>query len=153
MYSSRKDDGFERRYPTQPVVAVSAVVRNGENKVVLVRRGRPPGKGKWSLPGGAIRLGEPVLQALKREIREECGLEVKIAKLLAVHDRIFRDRNGKVEYHYVIVNYLADASGPVQPGGDVLEARWAGLDEMERMELTAGIRELVEKAVGKGMGE
>ena len=97
--------------------------------MLLVRRGRAPALGEWSLPGGAQKLGETAVAAARREVREETGVEIGAAVLVAVVDSIHRDAAGRVEYHYTIVEYAAEwAAGEPVAGGDVTAAVWAELD-------------------------
>ena len=113
-----------REYPAAPVCAVGAVVCY-QGKVLLVRRGQEPAHGRWVIPGGGVELGETAEEAARREIREECGIEITVGPVAAVVDRIDRDEAGRVRYHYVIVDYFADyAGGSASPGTDVTDARW-----------------------------
>ena len=114
----------QRRYPERPFVAVGTiVVRDG--CVLLARRGKEPSYGLWSLPGGAVDLGEGLKNAAARETREECGIEIEITDVLEVVERMVRDPDGRVQFHYVIVDYLARwTSGELVPSSEVLEARW-----------------------------
>ena len=119
-----------REYPQSPVVGVGAVIlRNG--KVLLVMRGQEPLLGEWSIPGGAVEPGETLHEALRREILEETGLTVEVGELVEVLDRIIRDEQGRVRYHYVLVDYLCRVKeGRLQPATDVSDARWAPRPEL-----------------------
>ena len=111
-----------RQYPTRPVVGVGAVVLTGEGRVVLVRRGQPPLAGEWSLPGGVLELGEGMTAGIRREVREETGLEVEVGPVVDVFEHISRDDEGRVLYHYVIVDYLCRARpGTACASSDVTE--------------------------------
>lgn len=115
---------MSRRFPERPIVGVGAVVV-GHDGVLLVRRGQPPLLGEWSLPGGAVEVGESVADALVREVREETGLEVEVGVLLDVFDRIHHDQTGSVEYHYVLIDFLcAPVGGTLCCGTDAVDARW-----------------------------
>ncbi|MBM3566651.1 MAG: NUDIX domain-containing protein [Alphaproteobacteria bacterium] len=113
-----------REYPDRPIAAVGAVVvENG--LVLLIRRGKPPRQGQWSLPGGAQELGESYAEAVHREILEETGLNVEILGLIDVVDSISRDESGRVRFHYVLADVAArPVGGAIKAGSDVSEARW-----------------------------
>ena len=117
-------DDSARQYPARPLVGIGVVVwRDG--KVLLIRRGKQPRKGQWSLPGGAQKTGETVRQAARREVREETGLEVEVAELVDVVDSLERDADGRVRYHYTLVDFSARASaGEAVAGGDAAEVAW-----------------------------
>jgi 8-oxo-dGTP diphosphatase len=111
-----------RRYPDRPFVGVGAVVLH-EGHVVLVRRRFEPLKGQWSLPGGAIDLGESLEVCVEREIREETGLEAEVGPVIEVFDRITKDADDRVEFHYVLVDYLCwSTGGALRPGSDAGDA-------------------------------
>ena len=117
-------------YPGGPVVGVGAVVVDGD-RVVLIKRSHPPREGEWSLPGGRVELGETLVEALRRELREEVGLEVEVGPMVETFDRIHRDAAGRVRYHFVIVDFLCRPVGGVLcAGDDACEARWATVDEV-----------------------
>jgi ADP-ribose pyrophosphatase YjhB (NUDIX family) len=123
-----------REYPLRPVVGVGVVVWHGQ-RVLLVRRGRPPRQGHWSLPGGAQELGETVAEAARREVREETGLELAGLDLLTTVDLIERD-GGRVRYHYTLIDFSAEAAAAApRAGSDAAEARWFTLAEVERLDL------------------
>ncbi|MBE3580143.1 MAG: NUDIX hydrolase [Thermoanaerobacteraceae bacterium] len=132
-----------RTYPLTPLVGVGAIVVHGE-ALLLVKRGRPPAKGAWSIPGGKVETGETLTQALRREVEEECGLTIRIGPPVAVLDSIYTDDQGRVKYHYVLVDFWAEyVSGALSPASDVMEARWVPLREVGNHELTAGTLELL----------
>lgn len=135
-----------RRYPDRPVVGVAGVVFCGE-EVLLVKRGREPSKGLWSLPGGAVELGEGLAAACAREVLEETGVRVRVGPLAEVFERIARDGQGRVEYHYVLLDYLCQAARqePVA-GDDAAEARWATMDQLAALALTPDTLAVIEKA-------
>lgn len=99
-----------REYPDRPIIGVGAVVLV-DGKVVLVKRGHPPLQGEWSLPGGAVELGETLEAACRREVQEETGLTVDIGRVIEVFDRISLDPAARVQYHFVLVDYLCRATG------------------------------------------
>lgn len=126
-----------REYPTRPWVGIGVVALRGE-EVLLIRRGRPPRAGSWSLPGGGQRLGEGAEACARRELREETGIEVGALRLLAVIDAITpgeADRGPR--FHYTIIDYAARwQSGEPRPGGDVTEAIWADTRDLAPYALT-----------------
>ena len=142
-----------RRYPRVPVVGVGAVVLAGR-RVLLVRRGRPPAQGIWSLPGGVVELGEGLREACAREVCEETGIEAKAGPMVEVVERVLRDKAGEVEYHYVLVDFLcsAEESEPVA-GDDAAGAKWVDLDGLDKMELTTDTHRVILKAAGMRTGE
>jgi ADP-ribose pyrophosphatase YjhB (NUDIX family) len=120
---------IERRYPAAPLVGVAAVVFDGAGRVLLVQRGREPRKGSWGLPGGLIDVGEALLDAVRREVREETGLEIAVRELLTAFEPIYRDAEGRVEYHYVVLDYWATVeAGEAAPGDDAAAVAWAATD-------------------------
>lgn len=132
---------MKREYPDHPVVGVGGVIFH-ENRVLLARRARNPGKGAWSFPGGAVEIGEPVLDALHRELWEEVSIRVEIGGLVRVLDRIQVDENGRVRFHYVIIDYWGWlVSGSLQPGSDVSEAVFTPLDQIRAFEVHHDVEE------------
>ncbi len=133
-----------REYPEAPMVGVGGVVIK-DGAILLIKRRNPPGTGLWSIPGGLVELGESLKEAVKRELREECGVEVEPIEAIKVFDVIERDQKGEVRFHYVIVDYLCELreEGQICPGGDVEEAMWVKLDEALKLRLTRGTRELI----------
>jgi ADP-ribose pyrophosphatase YjhB (NUDIX family) len=132
---SAATEGDERRYPDRPFVGVGVVVWRGQS-VLLIKRGRPPRQGQWSLPGGVQQLGETVFEAARREVREETGLEIEVVDIVAVVDSIQRDDQGGVRYHYTLVDVLAEwRAGEARAQDDAADAAWTTLDELERFDL------------------
>jgi ADP-ribose pyrophosphatase YjhB (NUDIX family) len=127
---------MKREYPVAPIVAVGAVILDGD-RILLIRRDREPARGRWSFPGGAVELGESLEEAVMREALEETGLRVSVGEVATVIDRVERNEDGRVRYHYVIVDFFARAvGGTLRPASDVSDARWVGLEELDRLELT-----------------
>lgn len=135
-----------REYPTAPVVGLGAVVWR-DDKVLMIKRGRPPRAGIWSLPGGGQDLGETVEQGIRRELREETGVEVELLGLVAVIDSVQRDAEGRVLYHYTIVDYAARwASGDVVAGDDAADAAWFSLEELAGLHLWEETLRVIEQS-------
>ena len=142
-----------REYPEVPRVGVGAVVLK-DGHVLLVRRDRPPAQGKWSIPGGLVHLGETTEQAAVREVGEECGLRVRLKGVAGVVSRVIPDRDGRIRYHYVLVDYLAvPEGGELHPGSDAGDCRWVPLAELGRYETTEGLAAMVARAVRLHQGE
>jgi 8-oxo-dGTP diphosphatase len=134
-----------RRHPQRPIVGVGAVVFD-DDRVLLVKRGREPLKGEWSLPGGAVEVGESLETAVAREVFEETDLQVEVGPVIEVLDRIHHAVDGRVEYHFVIVDYLCSPRGGlVKPGSDASDARWVPPAELPAYHLTAKAQAVIEK--------
>ncbi len=126
---------MKREYPKQPIVGAGGVVIH-RGRVLLVLRAREPLKGRWSIPGGLVEVGEELRAAVKRELKEETGLEVEPLDLIEVFDRIQREGR-RVRYHFVIVDFLCRLkSGKLRPDSDVLDARWVPRQDLGRYDLT-----------------
>jgi 8-oxo-dGTP diphosphatase len=135
-----------RAYPVRPVVSVGAVAIDGD-RVLLVKRGHEPLKGAWSLPGGVVELGETLEAALVREVREETCVEVEVGPVVEVLDRISRDPTGRVEYHYVIVDYLCrPIGGTLVCGSDADDARWVSRGDLAGYEMTSKTTAVIARA-------
>jgi mutator protein MutT len=136
-----------RAFPDRPVIGVGAVIFDA-GRVLLVRRGHAPLEGEWSLPGGAVETGETLEAALIREVREETGLDVAVSRLVEVVDRIHRLPDGRVEYHYVVVDYVCVPGGtqPI-PGSDAADVRWVALPELDDYGLSPTARAVINKAL------
>lgn len=122
---------MSREYPDRPVVGVGAVVvRDG--KALIVKRAHEPRKGEWSLPGGMLDLGESLEDAARREVKEETGLDVELGPIIETFDRVHRDADGRVRYHFVIVDYVCWPTGgePVA-GSDAEAVAWVSADEVD----------------------
>jgi ADP-ribose pyrophosphatase YjhB (NUDIX family) len=135
---------MKRDFPDHPVVGVGGVVIRG-GSVLLIRRGREPLKGQWSIPGGLLELGEELAAGVRRELKEETGLDVEPLETLAVFDRIFRE-GSRVRYHYVIVDYACRwKRGRLRPASDVLDARWVRREDLPKYNLS----EMATKVIGQ----
>jgi len=136
-----------RLYPERPIVGVGAVIFDGDC-VLLVKRGREPLKGQWSLPGGAVDVGETLDQAIAREVKEETGLDVEAGPVVEVVDRIHRDASGRVEYHFVIVDYLCRLrGGALVPASDADAAAWVKVAEIEGYRVAEAAANVIRKAL------
>ncbi len=139
---------ISREYPKFPLVGVGAIISQ-DNQVILVRRGKEPSKGDWSIPGGLVDLGETLRDAVIREALEETGLEVEPTELVEVAERIFRDDLGRVKYHYVLADFLCRVrKGNLVAGSDALDARWFHPDELPGLDLA----EITLRVILKGLG-
>jgi len=135
-----------REYPSVPRVGVGAVVLDA-GRVLLVRRGKPPLAGKWSLPGGMLELGETTAEAARREVAEECGLQIRVGELAGILDRVVRDAEGRIRYHWVLVDYVAFVeSGELCAASDADEAQWVEVDEVVRLDTTDGLLDMIRRA-------
>lgn len=136
-----------REYPSRPLVGVGALIV-ADSRIVLVRRGQPPGRGQWSIPGGLLQVGETLMAGVKREALEETGLVAEPFKLVELLERIFRDDKGNVRYHYVLADYLcALRGGELRPGSDAMEAVWVARDELEQYKIPDVTIKVVRKAL------
>lgn len=146
-----------RTYPGRPIVGVGGIVLV-DGCVVLVRRGHAPLAGEWSLPGGALELGETLQEGIAREIREETGLVVDVGPLVGVFDRILLDDGGQVQYHYVLVDYVCQArGGTLCCASDATEAAIADPQALEAYQLARETQDVIARALtltkGSGLSE
>jgi len=142
----------QREFPEVPLVGVGGIVVDGEGRVLLIRRGSEPMKGRWSIPGGLVELGETLTAAVEREMAEETGLTVETVALVELLDRIYHEEKEGVEqvrYHYVLADYLCRVvAGEAQASSDAAEVAWARRAEWlesNRYELQDFAREIVDK--------
>ena len=136
-----------REFPDRPIVGVGAVVLDG-GRVLLVKRGHEPLKGEWSLPGGAVELGETLQAAIAREVAEETGLVVEVGPVVEVLDRIRVEPDGRVRFHYVLVDFLCRPSGgTLACASDADEAIWAEVASLDAFRLTDATMGVIRKAV------
>ena len=136
---------MQREYPPQPRVAVGVVIVKNSS-VLLIRRGNEPSKGLWSVPGGLIELGETVEEAARREVKEETGIDIRIERLLEVANNIVRDEQGKIRFHYVLIDFLAHPlSSSLKSQSDASEAKWVHFKELSDYSLTKGAMKLMRK--------
>ena len=118
-----------------------------DEDVLLVERAREPLKGFWSLPGGVLEVGELAADAVRREVREETGLEIRVDKLVHVFERVVKDAGGAAEYHYVVLDYLCTLlGGDLGAADDASRAAWVARGELANWRLTEGALPVIEKA-------
>lgn len=131
---------LSRQYPKKPVVGVGAVILDGE-KILLEKRKNAPSKGKWSVPGGLVELGENTDQAVIREVKEETGLEVYEPRLIDVVNYVSLGEKGAVKYHFVIVDYLVTVKcGNPKAASDADALKWVPFNEVEEYDLAESFR-------------
>lgn len=136
---------MKREFPELPLVGVGAIIIQ-DDRVVLVKRAHPPIQGQWSIPGGVLEVGELVRGAAIREAREETGLIVEPADLLGVYDRILRNDEQRVQYHYVLVDFLCrPVGGELQAASDAAEVRWFTRQELPPLKLAEDTQDVIEK--------
>jgi 8-oxo-dGTP diphosphatase len=140
---------MKRDYPDRPLVGVGAViVRDG--KVVIVQRGTEPLKGQWSVPGGALEVGETLRECAAREALEETGLRVEAGEVLEVFDSIYRQPDGRIQYHYVLIDFACQfISGELRAGGDAAAAKWVTLGELNKYQVAEAAKKVIVKALGR----
>lgn len=140
---------MSRDYPERPVIGVGTVVLRDQS-VLLVRRANPPRRGQWSLPGGAQELGETLIEAARREVREETGIELAAISLLTVLDLIEPDAEGRIRHHYSLVDFVAEAD-PGEPvaAHDASDARFVALEDVGRLGMWSETLRVIELAVGR----
>lgn len=138
---------MKREYPKHPISAVGVVVFK-DDKVLLIKRNKPPKSFQWSIPGGAQDLGEKLKNAAKREVAEEAGIRIKNLKLVDAVDFIKKDADNAVEYHYSLIDYMAEwKSGELEPGDDAVEAKWVFVNELAPFNLWQETTSLINKAI------
>lgn len=145
-----KGNRMKREYPRAPIVAVGVIIRQGD-QIALVQRDKEPSRGLWTFPGGAVELGESIRDAARREAQEETGLHVEVQDVATIMDHVVRDEEGRVHYHYIIVDFYArPIGGTLQPGTDVSDACWVGLAELEALSMTEKAEQLARELLGGG---
>ena len=144
LHSLRYIDCVQREYPQQPLVGVGAIIIE-DRRVLLIKRGKAPLLGEWSIPGGMLELGETLREGAEREALEETGLVVRATELLGVFDRIVPDKTKRSLYHYVLIDFLCNRiSGNVLAAGDASDARWFRENEVERLSLAEDTRTVIQ---------
>jgi ADP-ribose pyrophosphatase YjhB (NUDIX family) len=136
---------IRREFPELPLVGVGAIIIEGD-RVLLVKRAHPPIQGQWSIPGGVLEVGEMVRDAAVREACEETGLVVEPGELLGVYDRILRDPEQRVQYHYVLIDFLCRlVRGELLAASDAAEVRWFGREQLPALQLAEDTLEVIGK--------
>ena len=131
----------EREYPKRPIASVAACVFK-DDRILLVQRGTPPSKGKWSVPGGVIELGESLQETAKRELDEECGVEIETGEIFDVENYLVRDEIGNMQYHYIVTYMTAKyVSGDIRPGAEELDVCWATREELMKLDMNLIVRD------------
>ena len=135
-----------RRYPPRPIVVVSAaIIRDG--MVLIVRRARPPAQGLYTLPGGGVEIGETLVEAVRREVREETALAIEPVALAGYREAIGRDAQGRIERHFVILPFAARwVAGEPELNAELSEAQWLAPAQIAALETTAGLADIVHQA-------
>jgi len=140
-------DRADRLYPSRPMVGVGAVVWDGA-RVLLERRGQPPAQGSWAIPGGLVELGETAEDAVRREVLEECGIEIAVGPILGLFEPIERDADNRIRYHFTIIDFLAHyRSGALQAGDDAADVRWVPPADLPQYALNPATRDMIEQAL------
>ncbi|MFC1952638.1 NUDIX hydrolase [Chloroflexota bacterium] len=129
-----------REYPERPFASAAACVFKG-NRILVIKRANPPSQGLWSIPGGAVDLGETVQEAVKREIREECSVEIEVEKVLNVENLIVPDETGRIHFHYVVSYLLARyVSGQERASSDATDVIWATSRELTGLDMNSVVQ-------------
>jgi 8-oxo-dGTP diphosphatase len=139
----------DRRYPKRPIVGVGALIFH-RGRILMAERGKEPLKGWWSLPGGALEVGESLDCAVRREVREETGLEIEPMGMFEIFERLMRDEAGVAEYHYVLIDYICRVTGGrLCAGDDVSRVEWVKPEDLKWLQITEGTLEVIERAFRK----
>lgn len=136
-----------KEYPSRPVIGVGGVVVRG-SRALIVKRAHEPRRGEWSIPGGTVELGEPLTDAVRRELREETGLDVEVGPMIEVFDRIHRDGDDRVRYHFVIVDFVCRApEGEAVAASDAEAVAWVEAGELEAYGVNATAAAVIRQAL------
>lgn len=140
---------MQRGYPDRPILGVGGIIIS-RGKVLLIKRGKEPSYGKWSVPGGMVKLGETLHEAVRREVLEETGLEIEPLDFVEIFERVIRDKDNRIQYHYVLVDFLCrHISGEARAASDALETRWVLPEEISEYVMTTGTADVIKKAFEK----
>jgi 8-oxo-dGTP diphosphatase len=138
----------DREYPAHPLVGVGALIHDREGRVLLIKRRFEPNKGRWSLPGGLLETGETLLEAGRREVREEVGVEIEVEGLFQVSEEIVRDAEGKTRFHFVLVDFLASLNpegATIVLNGESESFIWSKAEDIRGLEVSENTKRIVEK--------
>src|SRR6202171_290402 len=157
--ATTKSSRMKRESPESPLVGGGAVLvdrhpdeHREESRVLLIRRGTAPLLGEWSLPGGVLECGETLREAVAREAREETGLVVQAGEMLGVYERLIRDDEGRLRYHYVLIDFLCrPVRGDLNAGSDAADVRWFTRDELPALDLADDTNDVVLKGLARTM--
>jgi 8-oxo-dGTP diphosphatase len=139
-----------REFPNRPIVGVGAVVVDDEQRVLLVKRGHEPLKGEWSLPGGAVEVGETLRAAVAREVLEETGLDVQVGEIVDVLDRLRLEPDGRARFHYVLIDFLCrPVRRALSCGSDAEAAAWARFEELASFGVADATIAVIRKALDR----
>ena len=142
-------DHMKREYPEHPLIGVGAVIVS-DGRALLIQRGQAPLLGEWSLPGGVLECGETLREAAIREAREETGLTVETAEMLGVYERVIRSDDGRVRYHYVMIDFLCrPVSGQLKAGSDAAAVGWFSAEQLPALALTRDANDVVLKGLAR----
>ena len=140
---------MKREFPEIPLVGIGAIIIE-DSRVLLVKRAHPPIQGQWSIPGGVLEVGELVREAAVREAREETGLIVEPGELLGVYDRVLRNEEKRVQYHYVLIEFLCRrVGGELMAASDAAEVRWFAREELPSLKLAEDTEDVIRKGFAK----
>ena len=140
---------MKREFPEFPLVGVGSIIIE-DDRVLLVKRAHPPIQGQWSIPGGVLEVGELVREAAVREAREETGLIVEPGDLLGVYDRVLRNDEKRVQYHYVLIDFLCRrVGGELLAASDAAEVRWFTREELPAQKLAEDTQDVIRKGFAK----
>jgi 8-oxo-dGTP diphosphatase len=140
---------MKREYPESPLVGVGAVIVQNHG-VLLILRGQPPLLGEWSLPGGVLECGETLREAVVREAREETGLAIEVGEMLGVYERLIRNDEGRIRYHFVLIDFLCrPIGGDLNAGSDAADVRWFMRNELPALNLAPDANDVVLKGLAR----
>jgi 8-oxo-dGTP diphosphatase len=136
-----------REYPEAPIVGVGALILR-DDQILLIQRAKDPDKGRWAIPGGGVELGESLQEAAKREVREECGLEVGIGEIANVYDLIIPDERGRIRFHYVLIHFAATyQGGEPRPDSDATAVAWVSLEHLNEYDMPERLRAVIARVL------